>query len=152
MMRKQRESRGKRHSKALSGKQPWRRLSDEQVTQIRRRRAAGESLAALAREMGVSETTVSECARGKTFSHVGPKPVQYRRTDVCRARGCAGLLMGTEAIVSDGDTVYCGTCGRGHTYHVAYDGGPIRVEVHRKSRATTGKVRGRGGAGGWVLP
>lgn len=74
-------------------------------------------------------------------------------TDKCRARGCGGLLlMRLDRWIGDGSKAYCDSCGRRHTLHVPYDGGPVRVKIDRKPRPTTGKVRGRGGLGGWVTP
>ncbi len=75
-------------------------------------------------------------------------------SDACRARGCGGYLAGVGKWIGDGEEAYCARCGRGHTFHVAGDGDDaiVYVEVHRKPRPTTGKVRGRGGAGGWVRP
>lgn len=52
--------------------------------------------------------------------------------DACRARGCGGYLRGVGAEVFDGETACCVSCGRMHTFHVAYDGGPVHVEIERK--------------------
>lgn len=70
--------------------------------------------------------------------------------DECRARGCGGWLRGVGSEVSDGETATCGACHREHTFHVFYDGATPHVTVARKPRPTTGKIRGRGGKGGWV--
>lgn len=46
------------------------KLSDDQVREIRRRRAAGESQHSLAREFGVTQPTVSAIIRRKTFAYL----------------------------------------------------------------------------------
>lgn len=120
MLAKGREARGDGHSKALSGRQPWRKLSDEQVAEIRRRRAAGERLSVLAREMGVSETTASQAAKGDTWRHLGSAPAAGPRPlHVCRSPHCGGDLGGP-GVVEDGAFAHCSTCGRRHVFR---DGG-----------------------------
>jgi len=69
--------------------------------------------------------------------------------DKCRARGCPGYLREVEAYVHDGDRAYCMTCRRGYTFHVPSED-VVYVVPDRKPRPVTGKIRGRGGKGGWV--
>jgi len=58
-----------RNRDLLSGAgNPAAKLSTGQVDQIRARRSAGELLSTLAREFGVSETTISRAGRGKSWS------------------------------------------------------------------------------------
>ena len=52
----------------------------------------------------------------------------------CRARGCGGTLRAVEAFIEDGAYHCCTSCGRGHTFHVATDDGPISVEIDRAPR------------------
>jgi hypothetical protein len=47
------------------------RLTEEQVVEIRKRRASGETGDALAAEYGVHKATLSDITRGKTWKHVG---------------------------------------------------------------------------------
>jgi hypothetical protein len=54
--------RGERHPKS--------RLTDELVTELRRRRAAGEGLRSLAREFGMCHNTIGMAIRGQTWKHV----------------------------------------------------------------------------------
>jgi hypothetical protein len=46
------------------------RLTDEQVRQIRHRRAAGETLLAIATAFGVGSGTVSNIVKGRTWRHI----------------------------------------------------------------------------------
>jgi len=59
---KGRSSRGSRHPDA--------KLNPETVREIRRRVASGEQQTALAREFGVSKTTLNQMIHGKTWRHV----------------------------------------------------------------------------------
>lgn len=76
---------------------PFSKLTDLQVIEIRKRRASGEKLAPLASEFGVSTQTIMGIARGLMWRHVGgpivPKqvPADYMMrltteeiTDLCR--------------------------------------------------------------------
>ena len=45
-------------------------LDDEKVREIRRRRAAGESFVALAKEFGVTAVTIGSIARGESWTHI----------------------------------------------------------------------------------
>lgn len=49
----------------------WRKLSKAEALEIKRRLAAGESGAALSREFGVSETSISRLKVGVTFQWLG---------------------------------------------------------------------------------
>jgi hypothetical protein len=51
-------------------KQGSSKITEEQVRQIKRRRKSGEGLRSLAAEFGVSESTVSKIALGKSWRHV----------------------------------------------------------------------------------
>lgn len=64
------------HAKGRSAPQrgqhnPTSRLSDAAVTDVRARRAAGESLRAIAEDLGVNISTVCVAARGASWRHVG---------------------------------------------------------------------------------
>lgn len=52
---------------------PWAKLTEAIVQECRRRSAAGERQAALAREFGVTPSTLSNAIKGKTWAHV-PMP------------------------------------------------------------------------------
>jgi DNA invertase Pin-like site-specific DNA recombinase len=47
------------------------KLTDEQVRDLRRRYAAGERLAKLARELGINRSTALRAATGKAWRHLG---------------------------------------------------------------------------------
>lgn len=59
---KGRQTRGEAHTTA--------KLTTEQALDLRARRAAGEPLKSLAATFGVSEATVSNVARGRSWSHL----------------------------------------------------------------------------------
>lgn len=60
--------------------------------------------------------------------------------DLCRAKGCGSYLVGVGSEVSDGETAYCASCKRLHTFHVPVDGGDVYVEIERKPRGSRRKA------------
>jgi hypothetical protein len=60
---------------------PRSRLTNAQASEIRSRRRAGESLRALAGHFGVSETTISRVARGRSHAPVGEPPERMALLD-----------------------------------------------------------------------
>jgi uracil-DNA glycosylase len=55
------------------------KLTDEDVLDARRRRAAGERISTLAAEYGVTETTIASVCRGESWKHVGG-PITKRQS------------------------------------------------------------------------
>lgn len=68
-----------------------RRLDDCQVEAIRVRRAAGEGLATLAKEYGISESAISRIAAGDLYPGA-PGPCTGRWGVIARERGASGVL------------------------------------------------------------
>ena len=59
---------------------PTARFTDEQVEELRRRRANGETVRALAAEVGTSPGTISRICTGKRWTHAaGPVVLPYER-------------------------------------------------------------------------
>lgn len=61
----------KRFKPSLGEWNPFAKLTDAQVIQIRERRASGETLSSIAKEFGCSEGNIMDIARGLSWKHVG---------------------------------------------------------------------------------
>lgn len=57
--------------RGLGSRSPRSKLTEDQVVEIRHRRANGEMRKLLAREFNVSETTIGDCVSGKSWLHLG---------------------------------------------------------------------------------
>lgn len=70
-------------SRQAKGTQKWTaKLTEENVLEIRRRHAAGETLVSLSTEFKIGEKNASQLACGDTWKHVGG-PRRKRRTFKC---------------------------------------------------------------------
>ena len=61
----------KRHGRTLNGtKHPSAKLREAVIPEIRKEHSSGESIASLARHFDVSETTIRDVIKGRTWTHV----------------------------------------------------------------------------------
>lgn len=77
----------------VGSRSPLAKLTDEAVTDIKRRLAMGESTTAIAERYGVTQANVSCIATGQTWKHV-PNPVGFERRRVRGARPVASTEGG----------------------------------------------------------